>query len=130
MASLTKFKNECQKFLNKQMDNQFNITAPNLGNIIRTNSHFGVEPFSIQLGTEKSSREELSFEAPTTICNTFNILKGMQLQKAILLEGSPGVGKTSLVIALAKASRHKIFRVNLSDQTVSLKYYTTLNKVN
>lgn len=119
MASLTKFKGECQKFLNKQMDNQFNGTAPNLGNIIRTDSHFGVEPFSIQLGAEKSSRDELSFNAPTTICNTFNILKGMQLHKAILLEGSPGVGKTSLVIALAKVSRHKIFRVNLSDQTVS-----------
>lgn len=43
----------------------------------------------------------------------------MQLNKAILLEGSPGVGKTSLVTAVAKFGRHKIFRVNLSDQTVS-----------
>lgn len=47
------------------------------------------------------------------------LLRGLQLNKAILLEGSPGVGKTSLVTALAKATRNKVLRINLSDQTVS-----------
>lgn len=37
--------------------------------------------------------------------------------RAILLEGSPGVGKTSLVQAVAKASGHKLIRINLSEQT-------------
>jgi midasin len=36
-----------------------------------------------------------------------------QLPKAILLEGSPGVGKTSLVLALAAASGHSVVRINL-----------------
>lgn len=62
---------------------------------------------------------EFSFNAPTTLFNTLRVLRGMQLNKAILLEGSPGVGKTSLVMALAKATGHILFRVNLSDQTVS-----------
>lgn len=37
--------------------------------------------------------------------------------RAILLEGSPGVGKTSLVQAVAKASSHELIRINLSEQT-------------
>lgn len=41
----------------------------------------------------------------------------MQLPKAILLEGSPGVGKTSLITALAAASGHRVVRINLSEQT-------------
>jgi len=42
----------------------------------------------------------------------------MQIEnKAILLEGSPGVGKTSLVQAVANISGHKLTRINLSEQT-------------
>ncbi len=33
------------------------------------------------------------------------------------MEGSPGVGKTSLVQALAAVSGHRVVRINLSDQT-------------
>lgn len=70
------------------------------------------------MGNEPPTNHSFSFNAPTTTYNTLRLLRGMQLNKAILLEGSPGVGKTSLVTALAKLARHKIFRVNLSDQTV------------
>ena len=34
----------------------------------------------------------------------------------VLLEGSPGVGKTSLIVALGKFSGHKVVRINLSEQ--------------
>jgi len=34
----------------------------------------------------------------------------------VLLEGSPGVGKTSLVLALGKFSGHSVVRINLSEQ--------------
>jgi midasin len=39
------------------------------------------------------------------------------LNKPILIEGPPGVGKTSLVENLAKVSGRKLIRVNLSEYT-------------
>ncbi|XP_063830768.1 midasin-like [Ostrinia nubilalis] len=81
---------------------------------------FGINPFYIEIGPQMEVSEEtekFTFTAPTTGSNTLRLLRGLQLNKAILLEGNPGVGKTSLVSALAKSSGHKVVRLNLSDQT-------------
>lgn len=84
---------------------------------------FGIKPFYVEVGENGNITDEdqaFTFTAPTTGANTLRLLRGMQLNKAILLEGNPGVGKTSLVTALAKFSGHKVVRINLSDQTVSI----------
>lgn len=86
---------------------------------------FGIKPFYIVVGPLMDVSEEterFTFSAPTTGSNTLRLLRGLQLNKAILLEGNPGVGKTSLVSALAKSSGHKVVRINLSDQTVSIYF--------
>ncbi|XP_030747857.1 midasin-like isoform X2 [Sitophilus oryzae] len=114
---LQKFKQKCGEFLKKQIESNKNRILPENHEITLSDTEFGIKPFCIGLGGEKIQMEEFSFDAPTTMENTLSLLRGMQLNKAILLEGSPGVGKTSLVTALAKYTRHKIFRINLSDQT-------------
>lgn len=63
--------------------------------------------------------DNYTLEAPTTGLNAQRILRALQLTKPLLLEGSPGVGKTSLVAAVAKASGNQLIRINLSEQTVS-----------
>ncbi|CAG0889502.1 unnamed protein product [Darwinula stevensoni] len=80
---------------------------------------FGYPSFCIDRGPrgEKSLAGWYTLQAPTPCQNTLRVLRAMQLRKPILLEGSPGVGKTSLVTALAQASGWDVVRINLSEQT-------------
>ena len=63
--------------------------------------------------------DKYSLSATGPKCNVLRLLRALQLPKPILLEGTPGVGKTSLVMALGQASGHNVVRINLSEQTVS-----------
>ena len=73
--------------------------------------------FSIPRGSVASNPSAFSLQAPTTQDNVGRVVRACQLVKPILLEGSPGVGKTSLVAALANICGHHLCRINLSDQT-------------
>ncbi|KAJ3986826.1 midasin nuclear AAA ATPase [Lentinula detonsa] len=73
--------------------------------------------FVIPRDSKTAQRQTFNFQAPTSQANAMRVVRACQLAKPILLEGSPGVGKTSLITALAQVSGHELCRINLSDQT-------------
>lgn len=117
---LKQLKNECINFMTNQVSsNGYNTDGINFNatSVQEDETSFGIKPFFVEKGNYKTTKDCFTFNAPTTRFNALRVLRGLQLNKAILLEGSPGVGKTSLVSALAKTTSHKLLRINLSDQT-------------
>jgi midasin len=79
---------------------------------------------SLSIGDFSLAREsghdedlEFTFLASTTRINTMRIVRALQLPKPILIEGDPGVGKTTLISTLAKLVGKNLVRMNLSEQT-------------
>lgn len=75
-------------------------------------------PFTI---SRKPAAPEIAntfnFDAPTTRANSMRVVRAMQLIKPVMLEGSPGVGKTALVTAISAVAGVPLTRINLSEQT-------------
>lgn len=81
--------------------------------------------FAVQRSPSASFELGFSFHAPTTRLNAMRVVRALQMQKPILLEGNPGVGKTTLVTAIAKACGQPLTRINLSDQTDLMDLFGT-----
>lgn len=80
-------------------------------------THLRLGDFSLPKTSRHETSISFNLQAPTTAMNAMRVVRAMQLRKPILLEGSPGVGKTSLVSTLASASGNPLTRINLSEQT-------------
>jgi midasin len=86
--------------------------------IVDTEQSFQLGSFGIPKYAKRIvSNIDFSLEAPTTRSNAMRVVRALQLSKPILLEGNPGVGKTTLITALAKATGKPLTRLNLSEQT-------------
>ncbi len=70
-----------------------------------------------QLNDKTAKWLDYTFEAPTTKSNVVRIMRCLQMHTPIMLEGSPGVGKTTIVQALGNKTGNHVIRINLSEQT-------------
>lgn len=73
--------------------------------------------FSVNKTPAAGTVSAFAFQALTTKLNAMRVVRALQVQKPILIEGNPGVGKTTLIGALAGAVGKPLTRINLSEQT-------------
>ncbi|KAI8840117.1 P-loop containing nucleoside triphosphate hydrolase protein [Chytriomyces cf. hyalinus JEL632] len=85
--------------------------------IVSTDDQFGIPPFLVRCGPEPRKEVKFALKAPTTSINALRVLRALRLSKPVLLEGSPGVGKSSLISALSATAGYSLCRINLSEQT-------------
>ena len=81
-------------------DDQLSSLAP----VVSTDTQFGIEPFLIRRGPLPAVSVQYSFSSPTPHSNLQRVLRALHLPRAVLLEGSPGVGK-----CFARGTRLRLF---------------------
>ncbi|KAF2001573.1 midasin [Amniculicola lignicola CBS 123094] len=85
--------------------------------VISTSTSLQLGAFAVPRYSAGSEDIAFSLDAPTTRSNAMRVVRALQLPKPILLEGNPGVGKTTLITAIARAIGKPLTRLNLSEQT-------------
>ncbi|KAK3943064.1 hypothetical protein QBC46DRAFT_282877 [Diplogelasinospora grovesii] len=91
-----------------------------------TNERLSIGDFGVERSPAKASDDPgAEIGVPTTKMNAMRVVRALQGTKPILLEGNPGVGKTTLITALARACGKPLTRINLSDQTDLMDLFGT-----
>lgn len=117
----TKVINAMEKFIKEILKMDF-ISVTEVEKLIvehnKDDQKFGIAPFFLDINPNGNMvSNDFSFSAPTTKKNLFRVLSALSLNKAILLEGPPGVGKSSLIENIANAIGYNIVRINLCEHT-------------
>ena len=84
-----------------------------------TPTHLYVGPYALAKEPRGAAADvPFALRAPTTAENAMRVLRACAVpRRSVLLEGSPGAGKTSLIASLAAMTGHVLTRINLSEQT-------------
>lgn len=118
---------KCLDKLNELIGSGVDLTP-----VYRNGPQLAISKDSVQIGNFSVARASggeddsaFAFDAPTTKMNLMRVIRALRINKPILLEGNPGVGKTTLVSALARACGRPLTRINLSDQTDLMDLFGT-----
>lgn len=82
-------------------------------------SEYVIDNFRVSINKKKTKSLKRKFAVSNEIVQTnlSKLARALQISKSILLEGQPGVGKSSLIEYLAHETGNKLLRINLSEQT-------------
>ncbi|TKA35072.1 hypothetical protein B0A54_14581, partial [Friedmanniomyces endolithicus] len=117
-ANLDEERTVCLAQLSRLLEADAGVIYSAPSNVTKADQSLNFGPFAIQSRVSGSALPAtFTFDAPTTRRNAMRVVRAMQLSKPVLLEGSPGVGKTALVTAIATAASVPLTRINLSEQT-------------
>ncbi|KAL4485768.1 hypothetical protein ABPG72_012308 [Tetrahymena utriculariae] len=87
--------------------------------IPESNYNFVAGSFSIPISQNSSPIDNIPYSISSlkTQSTLEKIVRGLQLDKSILLEGMPGVGKSSVIEYIAAKTQNKLTKISLSEQT-------------
>lgn len=116
---------ECLATLGRLVDRDVSKIYESELELVLTDDLLSIGKFSVPRFRACAADAGFAFNAPTTRLNAMRLVRALQMRKPILLEGSPGVGKTSLVAALSQVCGRPLTRINLSDQTDLMDLFGT-----
>ncbi|KAF1917408.1 hypothetical protein BDU57DRAFT_513641 [Ampelomyces quisqualis] len=117
-SSIREERQTCLQYLSTLLQRDVTHIYLNAVGISSTDEKLQLGAFSIpKFSCTGLQATNFALEAPTTRSNAMRVVRALRLSKPILLEGNPGVGKTTLVTALAMAIGKPLTRLNLSEQT-------------
>ncbi len=102
---------------------KFNLNSSEKLLLIDNENFFGINNHILNKLNNNNNNNNLNdnhkfiFSTETLKKNLLKILLGLSLKKPILIEGSPGIGKTTIIQNIARKINKKINRVNLSEFT-------------
>ncbi|CAG9972097.1 unnamed protein product [Clonostachys byssicola] len=123
--SVSQQRDRCLQQLSKLAQHDVAAIYQREPQLVTGEDFISIGDFSVPKSSAGSADPGFAFHALTTRLNGMRVLRALQMQKPILLEGSPGVGKTTLVAALARACGQPLTRINLSDQTDLMDLFGT-----
>jgi midasin len=117
MAAIDEERRRCVDKLGRLLQQDLITTYFTVPDMLVNNEQLSLGGFYLPRLIGAAHDAGFTFNAATTRVNAMRVFRALQLSKPLLIEGNPGVGKTTLVTAIAKAVGKELVRINLSEQT-------------